>query len=188
MLSLPAENTGKVNAVVFIFSRLCSPRGAGLIPSWMTPTCWFTVTFPVLFTEKGMAISFPRWVPVDLTLWMLWSLKLIFALLCSWKYQGMSQSRILEYWLECCIHTWMHLYNSSNYLTCVNSAFFYYWTKLWLWKCSLMCSSILILCEKPLWVKSINCRYMVALAYDNSDRQLITQKSPAPSLVHWVGR
>lgn len=145
------RESGKMNAMLFIFSRLCSPRGAGLIPSWMTPTFWFTVTFPVLFTEKGMAICFPRWVLVDLTLWMLWSLKLIFALLCSWKYQGVSPSKILEYWLECCIHTERHLYDSSNYLTCVNSTFFYYWTKLWLWKCSLMCSCILILCEKPLW-------------------------------------
>lgn len=54
------RESGKMNAMLFIFSRLCSPRGAGLIPSWMTPTFWFTVTFPVLFTEKGMAICFPR--------------------------------------------------------------------------------------------------------------------------------
>lgn len=46
---------------VLPLARLYSPRGAGLTPSWMTPTFWFTATSPVLFTEKRTAICFPRW-------------------------------------------------------------------------------------------------------------------------------
>lgn len=79
--------------------RPYSPQGAGLIPSWMTPTFWFTVTFPILFIGKRMAIFFPRWA--------LMYLNTLFSFL-NWSFfchaikstSGWHKGNFTKYWIE----------------------------------------------------------------------------------------
>lgn len=87
-------------SVMFMFSRPYSPQGAGLIPSWMTPTFWFTVTFLILFIGKRMAIFFPRWVLMYLNILIFSFLNLTFLCHAMGSIRAWHKINLALYWIE----------------------------------------------------------------------------------------